>query len=297
MFFTIRRSDLQGGGMLFKVLDDGFVFVLSVQNTALVLQRNQTVSVLTTAELPWALDRLIVTIMWTIDELYLRCGSADSFREARVPTTPVAAPQALVKWARQQSLLPTIEYRSEEDFRQRVYTSLASVQQKISEVGAHNPFWDLQYDGSTIVSRRPKKETDIHPTIHCLLSDQMLMASIEVVPEFQTGIGNLDFMFLGTVAGKGIARLCAEFKPAHSKDVFHGLEVQLPAYMQNSGVRFGAYCVLGFKGEWFDEPRSTTLNELYHQLQLAKLRQKTPVMEGIRIFMYKLSKPIRASKL
>lgn len=76
----------------------------------------------------------------------------------------------------------------------------------------------------------------------------MFIANIEVVPEYQTGVGNLDFMFLGHVKGEGSARLCAEFKNAHSKDIFNGFTTQLPLYMRNSGAEYGAYCVLSYKG-------------------------------------------------
>lgn len=122
------------------------------------------------------------------------------------------------------------------------------------------------------------------------------MASIEIVPEYQTGVGNLDFMFVGIVKDRGIVKLCAEFKPAHSTDVFRGLEIQLPTYMRNKEVQYGAYCILGFKGQWFENPRDKSLDDLFHELQIARIRQQTPESKNIRVFMYDLSKPESASK-
>jgi len=164
MFFTIRRSDLDQGGVMFQVVDDRFVFALSIHNSALVLQRNEAVSVLTTDKLPSGLERVRVTVLWKHDELYMRCGTAETYREASVPTEPAAPPPSLVRWARQENLLPVIEYSSEEKFRQRVYACLSSIQDKVNEAGAFNPFWDVKYAGQAIESRTPKREMDIHPT-------------------------------------------------------------------------------------------------------------------------------------
>jgi RNA-directed DNA polymerase len=123
----------------------------------------------------------------------------------------------------------------------------------------------------------------------------MLLASIEVIPEFKTGVGDLDFLFLASVKGRGNCRFCAEFKQAHSNDIYRGLEIQLPAYMRSAGATYGAYCVLGFKGNWFDEPSAMSLSELEFDLQIRKLRLKDPLRENVRIFMYDLSKPATAS--
>ena len=126
----------------------------------------------------------------------------------------------------------------------------------------------------------------------------LLLASIEVIPEYKTGIGNLDFLFLGSVKGEGICRLAAEFKRAQSNDVYNGLEKQLPAYMRASNAKYGAYCVLGFKGDWFDEPRGMSLHDLEFQLKLRQLESSDPAIRtDIRVFLYDLSKPVTASKL
>lgn len=109
------------------------------------------------------------------------------YGRATVPTIPTVAPPSLIKWARTQDLLPVTTYDSEEAFRAKVHSCLRSIQDKVTETGAVNPFWNITYDGNTIKERQPKKEVDIHPRIHCLLSDQMLMSSIDVVPEYKTG--------------------------------------------------------------------------------------------------------------
>jgi hypothetical protein len=294
--FIVDRRNIQKDGIIFQVLDNNFIFCLGFKNSSLICQRNDTVSVLTTDQLPTSLEHIRVLIMWTFDYIFLSCGMGNHKVEAKVPTTPVAPTQALIKWARLQNLLPVTEYSSEEEFRAKVYSCLNTIQAKIDEAGSINPFWNVVYEGNTIVTRTPKKETDIHPIIHCLLSDQMVLSSIELVPEYQTGVGNLDFMFLGAVKEKGISRICTEFKNAHSRDVYNGLETQLPLYMRYCSAEYGAYCVLGFKGEWFDEPKDVSIDELDFKLKLFTMKSSNPVLGQIRIFTFDVSKPETASK-
>jgi len=293
--FQAPRRDIQKAGFVFQVLDDDFVFLLSFQHSSLVCQRNETVSVLETNQIPSSVDQLMFHIIWTFDRITLSCGMGIEYARAEVPTIPTAVSPSLIKWARTQDLLPVTTYDSAESFREKVHSCLHSIQDKVTETGAVNPFWNITYNGNTIKDRQPKKEVDIHPTIHCLLSDQMLMSSIQVVPEFKTGIGNLDFMFVGSVTDEGLIKLCAEFKHAHSDDIINGFETQLPLYMRNSNANYGAYCVLGFRGDWFDKPE-ISLNDLLFELNLRRMRSSDPVLNRIRVFTFDFSKPEPASK-
>lgn len=123
----------------------------------------------------------------------------------------------------------------------------------------------------------------------------MFLSSIEVVPEYHTGIGNLDFAFLGMVKNSGIRTLCAEFKNAHSEDIFNGLTTQLPRYMQNKNSKYGAYCVLYFKGDWFDKPELSS-QDLDMKLYKKALESGNPLAnDNTRVFVFNLSKPTSAS--
>lgn len=55
------------------------------------------------------------------------------------------------------------------------------------------------------------------------------------LPESQSGSGRMDFMFAATLGSGEPVTVCAEFKVAHSKDLAHGLESQLLAYMDEKG--------------------------------------------------------------
>jgi hypothetical protein len=89
-------------------------------------------------------------------------------------------------------------------------------------------------------------------------------------------------------------KLCTEFKNAHSQDLFDGLLHQLPSYMNNSKqVQYGAYCVLNYKADWFDQP-AEDITEVRDILEFSRL--KSPNKNRIRIFWIDLSKPQAASR-
>ena len=187
-------------------------------------------------------------------------------------------------------------YGSEEQLRQRIYSSLYSVPEKIREAGAYESFWNITYQGQRIVQRTPKREVEAQHFVECILSDQMLLANIEVVPDARTGVGNVDFKLVGFVNGQGMVPFCAEFKNAHSDDIYRGLELQLPAYMRQENASYGAYCVLNYRGDWFRMPQMTR-NELEVELTRRRILAKDPLLSSVRVFIYNLSRPITASRL
>jgi len=295
-FATSRYVLCQEDGILFVVEDADFSFYLAVRRGVLILRRQEALLNLNLNDLPSPVDQVMLRVVWSLDTLQVTCGlTYKVINQPWTRTQPAAPPKSLLKWAREQNLLKIIEYSSAEEFRAKVYTCLRSVQEKIDETGAVRQFWDFSYDGNRIVSRIPKKEADVHGAVACILSDQMFISNIEVIPEYQTGVGNLDFMFLGHVKGEGSVRLCAEFKNAHSKDIFNGFTTQLPLYMRNSGAEYGAYCVLSYKGDWFHEP-AETIEGQEAAFRSITLGSEDPVLRKIRVFAFDLSKPRPASQ-
>lgn len=294
--FVTDKESIQSGGFLFQVDGFDFVFCLSFQNNEIVFQRNNIVSVLRLGELLEVSERVHVFVMWTQTKLKLDCRAASAIREATVPTSPTAPPTRLLNWVRKQNLLPTITYASEEALREKVYSTLNSVNQKIREADAYKSFWNIMYEGNTIIERKPKREVEVQPLIHCLLSDQMLMSNIEIIAEHKTGEGNLDFLFIGQVDGVGLCKICAEFKLAHSNDLDNGLWEQLPKYMEVSNAKYGAYCVLNFKGDWFAYPCFEEGEALDMHLTLIPKSQRKAVHSDIRSFIFDMNKPATASK-
>lgn len=294
-FVTDYRS-IQANGFLFQVLYEGFVFCLSIQDCSVVIQRNDTVSVLTLDKLAEESRNIMIFAMWSHYNLILDCRVGNEGKRVEVPTIPTAPPAQLIKWARKHNLLPVTTYNSEEQFREKIHASLITINQKIQESDAYKSFWNIIYDGNTIIDRQPKKEVEIQPLIHCFLSDQMLLGNVEIIPEYRTGEGNLDFLFVGQVDGLGLYKFCAEFKLAHSNDLENGLWHQLPKYMDVCRATYGAYCVLNFKGSWFDQPKLKRDDRLDMHLFLIPSHVRKPVHENIRWFIFDLGKPETASK-
>jgi hypothetical protein len=294
-FFTDKNS-IQGGGFLFQILYHNFIFCLSIQNNSIIFQRNDTVVILTLDELLDEKRNLGIFAMWSYDTLTIDCRSGDKEKSVAYSTVPTAPPAQLIKWARKHKLIPTQTYKTEEEFREKIYASLMTINEKIRAADAYKSFWNIVYHGNAIIDRQPKKEVEIQPLIQCFLSDQMLLGNIEIIPEYKTGEGSLDFLFVGQVDGLGVCKFCAEFKLAHSNDLDNGLRYQLPKYMDVSNATYGAYCVLNFKGDWFDQPNLKEDERLDLNLELIRITSRNPVHQNIRWFIFDLGKPATASK-
>ena len=295
--FVIESLDAQKSEIVFEIANPEFRFSLRFENRSLILQRNESLLSLSLHPLILPNRKIRILAMWTQSALILDCGtSAEHRMRSEMATGPVAPPLELIRWARKRNLVEVSSYVDEIQFRERVYSCLNSINSKISEAAAHKSFWNFIYDGNTIVSRSPKKEVELQPLIHCLLSDQMLLSSIEVIPEHTTSAGKLDFLFVAHVKGRGLRKLCAEFKLAHSVDLEHGLIVQLPRYMKVSEAKYGAYCVLNFKGTWFDQPSKPEKANLEFYLSKIKLASEDISKDQIRCFVFHLAKPEPASK-
>lgn len=291
-FLVMSLESMDRSGYLFQLVDNNFIFQLEIENRGFRMRRNEVELFVST--IGAKSENILFVLHWTLSEIGIKIKAQEIYKDLSEELCPKAPPLSLIKFARSQNLIPISMYESEEAFRSKVYSCLQSINDKISSSGGITPFWNITYKGNSIAARTPKKETEMHPIIQCLLSDQLLMSSIEIIPEYQTGVGNLDFMFIGNVKGIGMTKMCVEFKNAHSDDLINGIEEQLPAYMLNTGASSGAYCVLYYKGSWFDQPsKFDTLSSLQSELyrKMGKGQSKY-----LRIFVFDLAKPESASK-
>jgi hypothetical protein len=295
---------------LFRLRSGEFEFSLAVDRGTLRLTRG-TAHLVLTPDLASDPPFRNLMVSWSTHELTLTCDSV--LRDAEISrvnreTGPV--PASLLRFARSQKLLPSTVFRSEEDLRAAVHHVLADFESDVGRLGGYNAFWDVHYEVGRIVRRLPKRETDIHPTIHQHLADWASLRSIEIIPENQTGVGNLDFAFLGHVDGQGPTSISCEVKHGHSDDLLHGLDVQLPAYMERKRPRYGVYLVLWFRGDWFDRPTDGAIERLsratfgddyervgdaYSELTVALTARTVQRNSNIRVFVFDLSKPPSAS--
>lgn len=214
--------------------------------------------------------------------------------QKEVFTPPIFPSQNLIRWAKERNIIRQRFYDNPEDFFLIVIDSLQSIQRKVEEFGVINPFWNLVYQGNKIKKRAPKTETDILPTIHALLSDIALAKNFEIYPEHPIAAGNLDFYIRGTLKTGKKADVCVEFKNAHSKRLLQGALKQLPAYMKAKNCKYGIYCVLYYKGKYFDEPKE----ENFHDIELfLSTELLTMGLNHIRLCMFNFAHPISPSQI
>jgi hypothetical protein len=295
--FAINREQLPVNGSIFEIEGDGFVFNLSFHLENLIVQRNNTVLQVELDKIPIK-SKLLFFVMWSHKELKIHCSFGKKKEDKIISTLPynsVPPPNSLLKWTRLNNLIPTKEYSNAEEFRTKIHSCLETINEKIGESDGFYPFWNIIYDKGKIVDRQPKNEIEIQPVMQCLLSDQMLASSIEIIPEFKSGIGNLDFLFIGQVKDRGAVYFCTEFKNAHSDKIFDGLTKQLPAYIKNKRADYGAYCVLNYFGEWLEASEKN--KNIEFEIKKKRIFMEKPYCDIIRVFNFNLAKPISASKL
>lgn len=233
-------------GVVFRVRCEGYELDCAISDQALILRRNDVLISIQLAPAQQRRDKFIATIVW--DPSFLVAGIVDKAgkREIKKSTAPVFPPQSLVDWARREALAPRVEYESPRHVFGEVLMQFHYLAKKIKDTGATNGFWDLTYQGNRIISRTPKRETDIHPQIRLLLWDIEVQKELRVSPEYTVGSGDLDFLVSGRVAGAATTNVCVEFKRAHSPDLVDGMAVQLPEYMERRGTDFAIFGVLDF---------------------------------------------------
>lgn len=294
--FTLPAREFYPDRYFFKISSSKYEFYAKAFDGTITMSRNGQYARVSIGGSKESSEVIIVTLQWTVHSIEVHCDVNGEMVNAITETPPIAPPNELIVRARKHNLLPTYVYESEEALREKVYSCLRTIDDKLSDMHSVSSFWDIQYRKNEIISRTPKHETDIHPVMSAMLYDQVLMASIEIVPEYTMSSGKLDFMFLGTVKDRGNRKVCVEFKNAHSDSLFHGLEKQLPAYMESKEAKYGAYCVLWYKGNYFNKPPDMTEADLFIELNGRRFKSKNPSLENTRVFIYDLSIKKSASK-
>jgi hypothetical protein len=293
--FSFNKKSKSPEGFLFHIESENFVFSFGYKDNSFVLRRNNVISVLTLDDLDQS-NGLLIFAIWDHSEIKIFAGKGEGNNKAgAAPTPPEGPPQSLIKWARKQGMLPTETFITTAEFRQKVHHALSTISQKVSQADAYKSFWNIVYDRRKISQRVPKTEPELQPLLQCLISDQMLVSDIEVIPEAHSGAGNVDFLLVANIDGK-LEKICIEVKLAHAQDLDHGYLVQLPEYMRYHEASYGIYCVLNFKGEWFEKPDlNGSKDVLFHLAEVSK-DAKVPELNIIRPFEIWLAKPVTASR-
>ncbi len=309
--FWINYSQLGVGkaGYFFRVATDKYYLEVGFTESSFYIARNDS-----KVEAPIPKDRpneyVLCFAMWQptklslsmLDKSYDEAVSPgvdavteieNRTKEVKTPST--LPPNSLITWARKEAIATTIVYDSLPDFYQEVTFALQSIPDKARIANIYNAFWDITYKGSLeIAPRKPKKEPDIVAIIHSLLVDVKIAKNFEVSPQYPLGGGELDFLISGHLKTGETADVCVEFKHAHSPKLRNGLLKQLPTYMKTRGCDFGIYCVMFFKGKYFEKPKKYDVESLDFYL---KGLAGSAGLSNIRILVFDLSYPKPPSQL
>jgi hypothetical protein len=274
----------------FHIAHNDFWFSAGILGDELVFQRCEYV---VKVPLSTIMANGSFMLSWSVDYLLVALGrmpEGDRAPQFSRVTEPRPTPLHLLNLARKEALLPTTEYPSQAAFLARVHSGLSFVQDKIDEMPSRDLFWNLMYEQNTVVARTPKREKDILPAIQCLLSDYSIASGIQIIPEMTTAAGRVDFFLIGQIRDEGLHKVCAEFKSAHSEELFRGIEVQLPSYLESLQTMDGTYCILDFRGQHFDKPALPT-TELHRQLMVAAERGWPHRSRPIKLHHFYLGRP------
>ncbi|OGS96067.1 MAG: hypothetical protein A3H31_01180 [Gallionellales bacterium RIFCSPLOWO2_02_FULL_57_47] len=297
IIMVVRYDNLLPGRVLL-VQGPGYRLEFRISSECIELTRNEYKVEVPFAHLSSRTGKFIATMTWEPKILSLSIDDRDGFREDSCKTSPTFPPPAFREWVRRQALIPNVIYESDEILYEAVLDQLQHLRDKIYDINAINGFWNIEYNGNTILSKKPKHEVDIHPQIHLLLLDLEPQKGLQVTPEHLIGSGRLDFLISGRTSANRIVKVCVEFKFAHATDLVHGIKIQLPEYMERKTTAYGIYCVLDFGSDYpaikskFDIPMFNNEElSLYDYLSLANVGTSQRYLNSLIIDVSKRAVP------
>lgn len=219
---------------------------MEIRKQDVVLLRNDTMIIVPLAEPRNRGQHFLLNFGWEPTTLHLNITDAEGPRGHSATTSAAFPPHSLRQWARRKALIPTVVYDSERHLFEAVMDQLYLLQRSLKDTNGINGFWDLQYAGKKITKGSPKRETDVHPTIRLLFDNLEIIKNFQIIPEYPTGNGRLDFLITAPLKDGATGKVCVEFKNAHSNDLATGLMVQLPEYMDTTRTDSAIYAVLDY---------------------------------------------------
>ncbi len=172
---------------------------------------------------------------------------------------------------------------SEKSLKDRVVKSINHlIKESIEKNGGYIYFWN---------NDRPKSEKECQPYIYSHLKTIFEFSGINISREVVCDNGAVDFFVSYTSADKKLLKICIEMKLAHSANLNHGLNVQLPRYVNGENCNYGIYLVFWFKNDTFTYPPNfNNINELETYLNENKKDKRTEVV------VVDCTKPVSPSK-
>lgn len=124
-----------------------------------------------------------------------------------------------------------------------------TIKKSIELGGLHRSFWAEQGG-----AEKPIPEARAQAIIYNHLRFLAEIKGIRLFRETNASDGSLDFHFSYN-RNCDVMSVCVELKNAHHAKLEHGIQVQLPLYIEDVGSREGIFLVLWYKSSEFDEPK------------------------------------------
>lgn len=246
--------------VFFLVRTGEYLLVFGRRGNRYFFQRNSTSVYLKLPPKHIMAQNMAVAITWSLEDISIsgyigspeKQGSRPKWeaRSTDRKTDATVPPNMLYRWARQQLLLPSMNYDRPGQVFNVIIDALRTLNEEISRTGDIAGFWDEQREGKKITSLEPKREPIITRHIESRLRDITLQKNIDIMREIELGNSKLDLLFSAPLKDSNMVKICVEVKKAHADDLAHGLVIQLPEYMRRVGTDYGIYCVLYFGPEY-----------------------------------------------
>jgi hypothetical protein len=240
------RCSRESTGELFCVSSPEYFFQLEIHDATVSLKRNQyeaSRSIAHTKEyfqilFSYRPDRYQLAVMIDGD-----VGGDDACMT--VDTTDIFIPQRLVDWAREVHFIRRQAYQSVQELLSVVVESVHNTQALIRDGNLFPLFWDYPR-ASGGAKPVPKVEPQSIRIVWGRMQDESVRLGFDFSEEARAGTGKLDGKVVASLRQGGIAKIAIEGKNAHSADLLHGLQHQLPSYMADVRADHGIYLVLWY---------------------------------------------------
>lgn len=100
----------------------------------------------------------------------------------------------------------------------------------------------------------PISEPSSQIVIYNVIKDIALIKGIKITREISAADGSVDFHFHYNKYDESM-EICVELKNAHHQNLIHGIDTQLPLYLQSIRKKEGIFMVLWYKCSLFDKPK------------------------------------------
>ena len=267
---------------LFKLSYPGYEFEAWVCDGMIFVSRN---GVSQHSEQYMGNETRRVVIQWNID--WISCGVWPSRsteevigQQTKTASTPITLPPAeLVKLLRTENLLSNSSYKNIDDVFSTVFDCLRLCEHDIRRHGGERFVWGKGGD-----QMRPIDESEISRYVASFLTSHGAARNFDVTCEPVAGGGNVDFYVVAPVLTTGLAKIAIEAKKADSAKLAHGLQVQLPEYMNRIGTTHGIYLTYWLKSSNYPYPPQRDFDEL-----VIEVLYKIPKSPNVRLAALDLS--------